>query len=240
MRLVLLLAACLLFSFLASAQLPTSLRTRSFALGADTVVLDTLSISPLGFRMKTASGEVLDTSWYTLDPVRARLIWKRDKALRLAPGDSITVTYRVFPVFFSGAVLHKSPALIGHDASGLVNAYLYSPPPKTSFDLLKAESLTRSGSISRGISFGNNQDVFVNSSFNLQMAGVLGDDVGILAAITDENLPLQPEGNTQQLQEFDKVFIQLTKDSSRLIAGDYELFRPESYFMNFYKKNQGG
>ncbi|MEP7168155.1 MAG: hypothetical protein ABI855_02170, partial [Bacteroidota bacterium] len=49
-----------------------------------------------------------------------------------------------------------------------------------------------------------------------------------------------PEGNTQQLNDFDKVFIQLSKNKSKLIAGDFELTRPESYFMNFNKKGQGG
>ena len=95
------------------------------------------------------------------------------------------------------------------------------------------------GSFARGISFGNNQSLVLNSSFNLQLAGTLGDDIEILAAISDNNIPLQPEGNTAQLQEFDKIFIQLKRKNNQLIAGDYELKRPNSYFMNYYKKLQG-
>ena len=79
----------------------------------------------------------------------------------------------------------------------------------------------------------------LNSSFNLQLAGTLGKDVEIRAAITDENIPLQPEGNTQQLREFDKIFIQLKQRNNELTAGDYELRRPDSYFMNYFKKLQG-
>lgn len=104
----------------------------------------------------------------------------------------------------------------------------------------RSQGLQRSGTISRGITFGNNQDVFVNSSLNLQLGGKLNDNVEIVAAITDENIPIQPEGNTQQLQEFDRVFIQLNDERNRLIAGDFELRRPDSYFLNFFKRSQGG
>lgn len=103
---------------------------------------------------------------------------------------------------------------------------------------LLQQGLDYNGNYTRGLSFGNNQNLVLNSQFNLQMAGNLGD-VEVLAAISDNNIPLQPEGNTQQLREFDRVFIQLSKDRSKLIAGDYELSRPNSYFMNYYKKLQG-
>ena len=43
-------------------------------------------------------------------------------------------------------------------------AYIYSFET-TNNDLFKADGLTKNGSISRGISFGNNQDVVVNSNF---------------------------------------------------------------------------
>ncbi|MBL0104954.1 MAG: hypothetical protein IPP51_15050 [Bacteroidetes bacterium] len=79
----------------------------------------------------------------------------------------------------------------------------------------------------------------MNSSLNLQLAGKLSDNLELLAAITDENIPVQPDGNTQQLQDFDKVFIQISDPHNRLIAGDFELKRPNGYFMNYYKKAQG-
>jgi hypothetical protein len=132
---------------------------------------------------------------------------------------------------------NKNKDLVSHGNSSVP---IYYNPGSDRPEIFRTEGLSRNGSISRGITFGNNQDVFVNSSLNLQLAGKLSDNVDILAAITDENIPVQPEGNTQQLQDFDKVFIQLSNKNNKLIAGDFELKRPDSYFMNFYKKSQGG
>ncbi|RRN76303.1 hypothetical protein EIM50_25375, partial [Pseudoxanthomonas sp. SGD-10] len=42
-----------------------------------------------------------------------------------------------------------------------------------------------------------------------------------------------------QINDFDKVFIQLKRNNSTLIAGDYELRKPDSYFMNYFKRTQG-
>ncbi len=214
------------------AQNLSNLRSKYIPANQDSVLLDTLSIVPGSFYISLESGIRFDTSGYSLDEISGILRWKiRPEA------DSIKVNYRVFSFLLGETFRNKDAGLITKGSA--VNPFLYTPSDKQA-ELFRIQGLNRSGSISRGITFGNNQDVFVNSSLNLQLSGQLSENVEILAAITDENIPIQPEGNTQQLQDFDKVFIQLSDERNKLIAGDFELRRPDSYFMNFFKKGQGG
>lgn len=103
-----------------------------------------------------------------------------------------------------------------------------------------SDNISTLGNISRGVGFGNRQDVTVNSNLNLRLSGTLQNKVEVLAAISDNNSPIQPEGNTQQIQDFDRVFIQISIDSLRATAGDFLMTTPmNSYFMNYNKKSRG-
>ncbi len=101
-------------------------------------------------------------------------------------------------------------------------------------------NLNPKGSIIRGISFGNNQGSAVQSSMDLQLTGQLSPDVSILASISDHNLPIQADGYTQTLQEFDKVYLQLNiKDKTILRAGHLDLVDNESFFSRYQRRTMG-
>ncbi|MBK8682697.1 MAG: hypothetical protein IPN31_12525 [Bacteroidetes bacterium] len=200
----------------------------------DSIVIDTLSILQNSERIiQFLNGEVVSNtaSTYELDYFSSILILK----YAIIP-DSILITYKVFPFLFTQKYFHKDPAKL--DSAELnLTPLIYESESVNPY--LELDGLDYNGSLTRGISFGNNQDVVVNSSFNLQMSGKLQNDVMVSASISDNNIPIQPEGNTQQLQEFDKVFINVSKDEQALTIGDFELYKPEGYFMNYYKKSQG-
>ncbi|MBI1192036.1 MAG: hypothetical protein GC205_02520 [Bacteroidetes bacterium] len=213
-------------------------RLRYFALNADSLRLDTLSIIPGSLQLWAPA---------TVGSDSAALVEGLDYRVELASGtvyfrpekkpDSLGAAYRVFPLDFSRRYAHKDRMAL--DTLDLFQApFTYTPPRYGERSYLDMGGLDYSGSFSRGLSFGNRQDVVLNSSLNLQLSGMLRD-VEIEAAITDNNIPVQPEGNTQQLQEFDKVFIRLRRDPHELTVGDFELRRPDSYFMNLFRRLQG-
>lgn len=101
-------------------------------------------------------------------------------------------------------------------------------------------NLNAKGSIIRGITFGNNQGQSVQSSMDMQITGKLNKDVSILASISDHNLPIQADGYTQTLQEFDKIYIQLNiKEKNILRAGHLDLQDDQTYFGRYQRRSMG-
>ncbi len=209
----------------------SNFRSKQIFISSDTTILDTLSLIP-------QSEHILGLSLDELEKVK----FDYPNAKLIAPhlkGRSIDIKYRVYPLLFTKPYYHKSLKDISLSDPGRYDFFTLKPQNKQN-DLFNITGLNKNGSISRGINFGNNQNLSVNSNLDLQLSGKVTEDISIQAAISDNNLPIQPEGNTQQLQEFDRVFIRLFDDNSSLIAGDFLLTRPMGYFMNLNKKVQGG
>jgi hypothetical protein len=75
---------------------------------------------------------------------------------------------------------------------------------------------------------------------DLQISGRLSKDVTILASISDHNLPIQADGYTQTLEEFDKIYMQLNiKDKSILRAGHLDLVEAKNYFAKYQRRSMG-
>jgi len=217
----------------------SNLRTKVISWDANQTIyfLDSLTVIPSSVSLKEyPEGQIIEKSHFQI--LKNQLHLKDSVFYNQQKISTYTVTYRVLPYDLQKSFSRLDTTKIGSQSNKDYIGFTINPY-KEDEEIIKFKGLDYKGSFARGISFGNSQNLVLNSSFNLQLAGDLGDDIEILAAITDNNIPLQPEGNTQQLQEFDKIFIQLRKKENVLIAGDYELGRPNSYFMNYYKKLQG-
>jgi hypothetical protein len=73
----------------------------------------------------------------------------------------------------------------------------------------------------------------VTSNLNLQISGYLADSIEIAAAITDNNIPIQPDGTTQQLNEFDRIYLSFKKKNWQLSLGDIDLGRTRHTSFHF-------
>lgn len=196
------------------------------------VKIDTLTVVPSSIEIKYPGGY---TSNYTIST----------NTLLISPSplpDSILICYRVYPFDLAKPVYRRDLSL--YDSIGgyreIMRLRGYGNVPQQREELFSTPGINKTGVISRGISAGNNQSVFVNSTLNLQLDGKLTDNITLTAVISDQNIPFQPEGNTQQLQQFDRVYVQLKTPQTALTVGDIVLKQRDPYFLKYYRNVQGG
>ncbi|HTI08047.1 MAG TPA: hypothetical protein VL832_05810 [Puia sp.] len=193
------------------------------------IPIDSFSLVPGAF-----FGKDIPDSTYTLDWVNATLTWKHPPP----QSDSVLFTYRTFPY-----KLNVVARRFNYDS--IENYFLVGPktltggPGQDQDNFFSFGNINYNGSFGRSITFGNSQDAVVTSNLNLQISGYLADSIEISAAITDNNIPIQPDGTTADLNEFDKIFLQFKKKNWALTMGDIDLRQNQNYFLNFYKRMQG-
>ena len=172
-------------------------------------------------------------------PLTAYSVLGTPLVVRLAPDTDparLRLEYRTFSAPVAGTFFLRDTTEMNQvirDFSAFEPSW--GPPPAPAF----ASTINKSGSLSRGIAFGNAQNLSVNSNLNLQLSGRVTDQVQILASITDNSIPIQPQGNTQRLQDFDQVYIQLFDDNEKLVAGDFQVIENGDHFLRFNKRAQG-
>ena len=162
---------------------------------------------------------------------------------RLTPHDSsgrrsIKVLYRRFPFTLQSSYEHLR-LVYQRDSIGRQQAVAQKVGRTFSAEDIFGPNLQKSGSIARGFSVGSDRDLSLSSGFRMQLAGKLSQDIDIVAALTDENTPIQPEGNTQTLQEFDKVFVEISSPSVTTTLGDFNLVMGGTEFAGVARKLQG-
>lgn len=211
------------------AQLKSNAQIKNISTQSDTVYFDSLSVDPNTFLMTG-----VNASAYGVNFAEGYLIWYKAPLV-----DSVRISYRTWPLNITAPFSNKQNTVFRPDIAGAVNPFSYNgnEGQTTPFSTGK---LDKTGSISRGVLFGNNQNLGINSNLNLQLAGELTNKVKIKAVISDDNIPVQPDGNTQLLQDFDQVYIQLYNDNWKLVAGDFRIQKPKSHFMQFDKRLRGG
>lgn len=212
-----------------TSLLHSNIRTKTIAQpSSDSLYIDTLSIAAGSFSII----QVPDSA-YSFYPEQALLVWKTRPQT-----DSLRLQYRVLPFLFTQKRAHKKTDAIITNLP-FTSYYNYVLGDTTTKGFVDFNSIEYNGTYGRSLTIGNSQDVSLNSNFNLQLNGYILDSVRIEAAVTDNNIPIQPDGNTQQIQEFDRIYITFEKGHHKLTAGDYNLDRPNSYFINFTKRVQG-
>ena len=152
--------------------------------------------------------------------------------------DTLIVTYRSLKLslqkeYMKRSLVVKYDEKFGDTVSVLTSTGGFSP------EAIFGADMQKSGTIVRGFTVGTTKDFSLNSGLRLQLSGRISEDIEIVAALTDENTPIQPEGNTERLEELDKVFIQVKHPNVVGTFGDYQVKQRFGEFGVIDRKLQG-
>jgi hypothetical protein len=221
------------FSAVYAQEIITPYKKRLITAERDTVKIDSVSINKVFFKLQDRQGNDIDTSYYSVDFRNSVLVFKNG----YRSTDTLTMRYLSYPGYLTKKYsIYDNTAVVANDAAEGKRYALNAGSVKT---FRPFEGLNTSGSITRGVTVGNNQNAVVNSNLDLQITGKLSDKVSLRASIQDSNIPLQEGGYSQKLDEFDQIFIEMFSDNWNIRAGDLFLENRQSRFMNFSKKVQG-
>lgn len=202
--------------------------------GTDTFELDSALVIPGSLLFSTASGESQNPTYQFIGTRPALLVFTP------ALDSPLQVRYQSIALNLFNPYALKDTSLILPETDFDEARFREQTYTRSNGSFTPFQGLQSQGSISRAISVGNNQDAVLTSDLNLQLAGNLGDNTTLSASITDNSLPVQADGYTQQLREFDRVYLELANPSFGLIrAGDYNMESTNNYWLNFQKRISG-
>ena len=156
----------------------------------------------------------------------------------LATGETARVTYRYFPLPLpTERVLHRFRLARGGaeeeegEAAGGRAGAMTGP--------LDTGALRVGGSKSFSVLIGSDQELTLEQALRMRVTGNLAPDVRVTAQLTDQNLPFQPEGRSERLEELDQVLIHVESSRFEATLGDYEIRYTDSEFGAYERVLQG-
>ena len=206
--------------------------SKKFLIKGDTIQIDSVSINSQRFTIFNSQSKLIPFQEYKIDFGKAILIIDSKKYTE------IRVEYFRFPDFVTKNYTPFDEKLIVPNSTNTGKLYSLTTNKKVS-EIKLFNGLKTKGFITRGITSGNNQNAVTNSALDLEISGKLSKDVTLLANIFDTNIPLQENGYSQNITDFDRIFIEMFSKNWRVKAGDISLENKESYFLNFSKQVSG-
>jgi len=210
----------------------SNFRSKKLTLSKDTIQFDSVSINSQRFIVLNSVSDTIPTLNYKVNFQKATLIIDHKRY------PEITVEYFVFPKFLTKVYTPiDKKFIVPNNAS---RSLLYSKSTNITKTPTKLfDGLETSGFLVRGFTSGNNQGFVTNSSMDLKIEGKLSKDVSIRANIFDTNIPLQENGYSQNITDFDRIYVELFSTDWRVKAGDISLKNNSSHFLNFEKQVSG-
>ena len=166
------------FSGLHAQQITTPYKTIKIPVSRDTIHLEKTSINSSFFKVSDTRANVVDSTFYFVNFQKGTIIFKENFPKSI---DSISINYLKFPDYLTKEYAIYDDSRVVNNDSGENNLYKVSNDAAKKF--VPFDGLNTSGSITRGVTIGNNQNAVVNSNLDLQITGKISDRVSLRASI---------------------------------------------------------
>lgn len=153
--------------------------------------------------------------------------------LTVDPPAEVLVSYRTYPITLPLPIIRTRGQWDGSE-NGDAPILIRRQDP-----LFGDNRLQKSGSFTRGIQIGSDRDLTLESGLQFDVSGYITDSIFITASLTDRSTPIQPDGTTQTLREFDQVYVRLTHPNASMQMGDIDVNLDGSHFARFSRRLQG-
>ncbi len=223
---------------------------------ADTASVDDGRLLEREFFLLGADSRSLTLAHGDLDPGSFRLtvageVWRAGRDYRLRARSGQVVPLRTWTATGSVTAVAEYWFRPGGIRSRIGLRVMAPPPGRTESgevvlpEVEEAWTLDQGGDLDvRGskaifVSSGNRRELTVDQNLRINVSGQLTSDIYVRAALSDDNLPVVPEGNTEELKDIDKVLVELEARRWKAVLGDFMALRGGTLFGNYRRKLQG-
>ncbi len=179
---------------------------------------------------------------YQIDYATGKITF--DKSVLSREDVTWTITYRANPFNFLkiykrdlfGSTVDDQTAVTSKKD---VPSDLEIPPPSVSRTSDSPSQLEYSGSRTFGISVGSGRSLSQNQEFRINVRGNVSENIEVLAMLSDQDLPIQPEGMTEDIQDINQKLIRIMHPNVTGTLGDFDATLGPSEFIFFPRALEG-
>ncbi len=198
---------------------------------AQDTCFSSVPVNPFSVKVYCNDSVIPASSWY-VDWFGGCLYWQEKPTCERLKIEFDTLSVDIDTIV---SLPNPLPTQKGREPIVIYNA------PIPSMASLPTSGLTIEGQLVQELSSGTNQNLNSQSYFGIIIKGNLTEDMTVEGHLSDQSLPIQPEGNTYQLQDFDRIYLRFTyKDRWYAGVGDQLWENPkQSYFLKYKRKIKG-
>ncbi len=181
---------------------------------------------------------VKDTD-YQIDYTTGKIIF--DKSVTAQKDTTWTITYRAIPFTLQKIYRRDLFGVSTDEVAETTSTDVESKPTTTprSSSTTPPSQLEYSGSRTFGIAVGSGRSLSQNQEFRINVRGNVSDNIEVLAMLSDQDLPIQPEGMTEDIQDINQKLIRIMHPNVIGTLGDFNATLGPSEFIFFPRALEG-